>query len=56
MAKQAKPIGKPEILTDGRKDLPAKSALMALAKGKKTINDYAKAAPAIDEYPPIQKS
>lgn len=44
---------KVEIITGkGSKTLPAKGALNALAKTKKTINDYSKAGTAIDDYPP----
>jgi len=50
MAKKSAPE-KPQILKDGSKELPSRSALMALAKGKKTINDYSKSAPSINDYP-----
>jgi len=38
----------------GAKTLPRRSALNAVAKGKKTINDYSKAGASIDDYPPAK--
>lgn len=38
----------------GAKTLPGRAALNAVAKSKKTINDYSKAGTSIDDYPPTK--
>lgn len=49
--KQGSPA-KAEFQNYDTKELPTRKALMNLAKSKKTINDYSKAAPQINDYPP----